>query len=115
MWQNAAAVCGEHLFWGTGFASLTNLHNVYLQLFFELGIVGSLLLVGSLALATLEGYARYKRAPRDPFLAKVRVVGLIHVLSFALSNHNLNHHLTWFVCFLCLALAAPKREVVKGV
>lgn len=106
MWIETVERAKDHSFWGAGFASLTNVHNVYLQLIFELGFVGLVLLFGSLFLASIESFFRYKRAVWDDsceFLAKIRMVGLINVLSFAASNHNLNHHLTWFVCFLCFA------------
>lgn len=103
MWLETVEKAEGHSFWGAGFASLTNVHNVYLQLFFELGFVGLILLLGSLFLSFLESHGRYKKLPPDPFLSKIRMVGLINVLSFAASNHNLNHHLTWFVCFLCFA------------
>lgn len=103
IWFEAVEKAQGHCFWGTGFASLTNLHNVYLQLFFELGFVGLILLIGSVFLAFLESHGRYKKEQLDPFFSKIRIVGLVNVLSFAASNHNLNHHLTWFVCFLCFA------------
>ncbi len=105
MWLEAVERAEGNTFLGVGFGSLTNIHNVYLQLAFELGIVGSLLLLASLLFMVLETYCRYKKfgAGYDPFLKKVQMVGLINVLSFAASNHNLNHHLTWFVFFLCMA------------
>ncbi|MBX7066572.1 MAG: O-antigen ligase family protein [Parachlamydiales bacterium] len=103
MWQETVEKAEGHSFWGAGFASLTNVHNVYLQLFFELGFVGLILLIGSLFLSFLESHGRYRKREADPFLSKIRMVGLVNVLSFAASNHNLNHHLTWFVCFLCFA------------
>lgn len=106
MWNEAVEKAQDHSFWGAGFASLTNVHNVYLQLFFELGFVGIILLLGSLFIAFLEAFFKHKRPVRDEislFLSKIQMVGLVNVLSFAASNHNLNHHLTWFVCLLCFA------------
>jgi O-antigen ligase len=106
MWLETIEHAKEDTFWGAGFASLTNVHNVYLQLLFELGFVGTVLLLGSLFISFIESFFRHKRPIPDeisPFLSKIRMVGLINVLSFAASNHNLNHHLTWFVCFLCFA------------
>ncbi len=106
MWQETIEKAQGHDFWGAGFASLTDVHNVYLQLFLELGFVGTVFLIGSLFLTSIESFLRYKKAPsdvHDHFLSKIQIVGLINVLSFAASNHNLNHHLTWFVFFLCFA------------
>ena len=106
MWLETIEKAEGHEFWGAGFASLSNVHNVYLQLFFELGFVGLVLLFGSFFLAFLESFSQYKKPLEDDFsrfFSKIRMVGLINVLSFAASNHNLNHHLTWFVCFLCFA------------
>lgn len=105
MWIETLEKAKEHPFWGAGFASLTNIHNVYLQLLFELGFVGMVLLLGAFLLSWIEGYAIYKTPRMNETLSfwrKVRVIGFINVLSFAASNHNLNHHLTWFVCFLAL-------------
>lgn len=104
-WLDALNVFKDQLLLGNGFASLTNLHNVYLQLLFELGVVGIVLLTGTLLILLIEGF--FKRRPRlvendecSRFLKQVKIIGLIHVLWFAASNHNLNQHLTWFVCFL---------------
>ncbi len=106
MWQDSLQRFEENEILGVGFASLTNVHNVYIQLLFELGLVGSVILIGTLLLAFVEIFLKYKRPPKDEnalFLNKIKLVGLVNVLSFAASNHNLNHHLTWFVFFLCLA------------
>jgi len=111
LWRETIEQAKEHPLFGIGFASLTNIHNVYLQLLFELGIVGSLLLLGSLLMFFLESFFKYKRPLQDEtslFLKKIRAIGLINVLSFAASNHNLNHHLTWLVFFLCLYRARPE-------
>lgn len=104
MWLDAIDRVQNHFFWGTGFASLTNLHNVYLQLLFELGLMGTALFLVTVGFTWIESLLKYKRrTEEDPFLQKVKMVGLINVLSFAASNHNINHHLTWFICFLCFA------------
>lgn len=105
-WITAVEQGYESLLLGVGFASLTNIHNVYLQLLFELGFAGSIVLLGSLFLYAIEVLFRYRRGIQDEsqgLLKKIRIVGLINVLFFALSNHNLNHHLTWFVCLICFA------------
>lgn len=106
IWQGTIEQVKGDSFLGEGFASLTNIHNVYLQLFFELGLIGTALFLGTLFFTLIETFYKYKRPLQDEislFLRKIRTVGLINILSFAASNHNLNHHLTWFVLFLCLA------------
>lgn len=115
MWLESIERTEGHNFWGVGFGSLTNIHNVYLQLAFELGLAGSLFFVATLILVFLESYGKYKKREyeKDPFLKKVQMVGLINVLSFAASNHNLNHHLTWFVFFLCLIPILNKRPALS--
>lgn len=115
MWLETMEKIEGKSFWGAGFASLSNIHNVYLQLFFELGFVGLILLFGTLGLSFLESHLRYPRSEsyKNPFFLKVRTIGLINVLSFAASNHNLNHHLTWFVCLLCFAIARRKPQSVE--
>ena len=119
MWMETIERVKDQTFWGAGFASLTNIHNVYLQLLFELGFVGTVILLGSLFISFIEAFFRHKRPIPDQtstFLAKTQMVGLINVLSFAASNHNLNHHLTWFVCFLCFAaLRLPYLEGRKDL
>lgn len=107
IWVESAEKALENSLWGAGFASLTNIHNVYLQTVFELGVVGIFLLLGTLFFLVIETHSRYIGMT---FFSKIRVVGLIHILSFAMSNHNLNHHLTWFVCFLCLAIPKVSRS-----
>lgn len=104
VWVDTLERAKEHPILGLGFASVTNIHNVYFQLLFELGAFGFLLLLGSILLSWVESFFRYQRFDLDEkgmFFQRVRRIGLITVLSFAASNHNLNHHLTWFILFLC--------------
>ncbi len=105
LWDEALQEFLSHGFFGKGFATFTDLHNVYLQLLVELGIIGCFLLIGALALAL----CKRERTPfvqmsfQDVFLQRVQRLGMAHVLWFALTNHNLNHHLTWFVILLWLS------------
>ncbi|OGN55977.1 MAG: hypothetical protein A3D96_03270 [Chlamydiae bacterium RIFCSPHIGHO2_12_FULL_44_59] len=107
MWQTALERLQGHEFLGVGFTSLTNIHDVYIQLLLELGFIGSLLLFGGLFLSAIETFFSLKKMnpleEEHRFFTKVRVVGLINVLSFAFTNHNLNHHMTWFIVLLNLA------------
>jgi O-antigen ligase len=118
-WIDGVEKAENHPLLGVGFGSLTNLHNVYLQLLFELGLVGSITLVGCVIFSFLEAFLKYRSKafdPLSPFLDKIKMLGLINVLSFAASNHNLNHHLTWFTLFLCLAaLRLPFKEEQKAL
>jgi O-antigen ligase len=98
-WTSAVEKGTESPLFGLGFASLTNIHNVYLQLLFELGIVGLVILAICLFIFMIDRRPQFEG---PSFLNKVRVIGLIHVLSFAATNHNINHHLTWFVFLLFL-------------
>lgn len=94
---------------GLGFGSLGNMHNVYLELFFELGLLGSGLLVATFMLYSIV----FKIILRDEFTSIITTLGLIDVLWFAVSNHNLNHHLTWFI--VLLFLLQRKMKTIKGV
>ena len=92
---------------GSGFASLSNTHNVYLQLLFELGVIGSTLLLTTLFLFVSNQMYKlralcFKRHMSEGqiFSNRVIVIGCIHLFWFALSNHNINHHQTWFVFLL---------------
>ncbi|MBX9744129.1 MAG: O-antigen ligase family protein [Chlamydiales bacterium] len=112
-WIDAWNVFREHCAWGVGFGAFPQLHNVYLSFLFELGLVGIFLL-----LATLRVWSCL-RAPAielsSSFVGKVKTLGLIHVFWFAASNHNLHHHLTWFVLFLyfsCLQNEMVRQRII---
>jgi hypothetical protein len=93
----------ENLLFGTGFGSLPFLHNVYLQLLFELGILGFLLLFISLLFFLLSGKKKkiiFSHREKATFPTQLAVIAFIHVSIFALTNHNLFHHLTWFTLFI---------------
>lgn len=94
-------------FLGTGFGSIPCLHNVYLQSLFQLGIIGSTILamIGLAFFIKSKIYNRPKnisflKTSDSIFINQISIIGLIHVLSFALTNHNLFHHLTWFSLLL---------------
>lgn len=99
----------DHILLGTGFASMTNLHNVYLQLLFELGLVGMALLALMGGAIFIEGVFRSSKQKGD-FLTLVRQLGIFHVLWFACSNHNLNQHFSWLVAFLVLSSLGYSRQ-----
>jgi O-antigen ligase len=105
IWLKGTDMFRENFFWGTGFASQPHLHNLYFQLLFELGVCGLIILIGSILLYFLgRGYFVFSKKMKNEKLHTIVILGLLHVLWFAATNHNLNHHLTWFIIFLGLAL-----------
>lgn len=99
---------------GLGFGMANGIHNVYLQSAFELGIIGVVLLMFTMGF--LAVYESNHKKNRNDFLMVVRNIGLIHVLWFAMSNHNLNHHLTWFcilLCYVCTNYCEKKKLYVE--
>jgi O-antigen ligase len=91
---------------GVGFGAVDMMHNVYLQLLFGLGIVGSCLLVLTILVLLIRARGLILvssdsiRSAPQLFIQRVSTIGLIHVLWFAMGNHNLNHFLTWFTVLL---------------
>lgn len=111
IWREGFEIFTEEPFLGTGFSSQTYLHNFYLQMIFELGIAGLMILLGTGIVYFLEQkYLVFYRSIQNKLLHTFVVLGIIHVIWFAASNHNLNHHLTWFVVFLGLSLANLRRK-----
>lgn len=87
----------KSVIFGNGFGANILVHNIYLELLFELGLIGAILLATTLFYYFSENSNRIR-----PLLTtnQIAVVGLIHVLLFAMSNHNMHHHLTWMVFLL---------------
>ena len=91
-------------FWGTGFGSQIGVHNIYLEFLYELGIVGAAILCITLLYYLSENSSKIrpifvKKAmeQKDVLYNRITAVGLIHIFLFAGSNHNMHHHLTWFI------------------
>ncbi|MFS8564230.1 MAG: O-antigen ligase family protein [Rhabdochlamydiaceae bacterium] len=102
LWSQTWEEFSSQALWGKGFAAFADLHNVYFQLLGELGLVGICLLIGALTCAffkrrVLLFFPKEELTPEELFAKCVRRVGMMHVLWFALTNHNLNHHLTWLI------------------
>ncbi len=108
VWLDAFHLFQEHRILGLGFSALSQLHNVYLSLFFELGILGSVILICSFGFYLLFFPPMQKEALFDT----IRKIGLVHVFWFAASNHNLHHHLTWFIFFLCFYARSARTEIL---
>jgi O-antigen ligase len=99
---------------GTGFGSQFFIHNVYLQFLFELGVIGSMLLFFALILFSLEHLPKLRAlfARQPPNINHIMIIGLIHFFWFAASNHNINHHQTWFI-FLLLFISLFQRQFFR--
>lgn len=119
-WAKAKEQLPDHLWMGSGFSTYTYLHNLYFQLLCELGIIGCFTLCLGFFLLLLEkGYWVFKRKqvldPQRDFISEVVKIGLFHVVWFGMSNHNLNHHLTWFVFLLYFALRKINRQISQKI
>ncbi len=114
-WSKAAAAFSRHPFFGEGFSAHIDLHNLYFQILFELGIVGCAILVGVILLFLWDKkvlrFTTQEPSFEHRFIHTITVSGFIHVLLFGMTNHNLNHHLTWLVLFFSLSL---RRERILG-
>lgn len=114
VWKEAFSIFQDAPFFGSGFGAFSQLHNVYLALLFELGVLG----IFVLALSLFGIWICHRERPsweimskEAAFVRQVKNIGLVHVLWFAASNHNLNHHLTWFVFFLYFSLLSLKNAL----
>jgi len=104
-WVQGFEQLGNSVFWGTGFGVNITTHNVYLELLYELGIVGILVLLISLIYFFSENHFRMAKVNR------ITTIGLIHVFLFAATNHNMHHHLTWMIfLFFISGLFSQARE-----
>ena len=99
-WVEGFEDLNKSLFLGNGFGANILAHNVYLELLFEVGLMGALLLVGTLVYYFAENGRRIRNIFKETGKHQMVVVGLIHVFLFAASNHNMHHHLAWFVFLL---------------
>lgn len=104
-WSVAKENWMKNPWWGDGFSTYTHLHNVYFQFLCELGIVGVCLFLSGIVLTIVEKrYFLFKKGISidldDKLIQEMIRLGFLHILWFAMSNHNLNHHLTWFVFLL---------------
>lgn len=120
-WDIALPRFIESPYWGLGFEfpSVSGLHNTYLQFLFGLGLIGffacgAILL--SIAFMARKKFAAVRANFYDRELQIITVIAFIHVSSFALSNHNQNHFLTWFCAYLIIVTGAliPPRKVIQN-
>ena len=89
----------QNIIFGNGFSANIYAHNIYLELLFELGILGALLLVLTVIYYLSENSYSIRKLLLDrekETTTQIMLIGLIHAFLFALTNHNMHHHLTWF-------------------
>ena len=114
-WAKGFYDLNRALFFGTGFGSQINAHNVYLEILFELGLIGSLLLLMTL----ISSFAEKGRELKALILRRAEhpelMVGLIHVLFFAASNHNMHHFVTWFVILLLVRALFSEEKASQAL
>lgn len=116
-WAKGFFDLNKHIFLGDGFGSNIYAHNVYLELLFELGIIGILLLVVTIVfyLSSYSVGLKHFWNEKKTFMGVVTMISLIHVFLFALTNHNLHHHLTIFSFLLFnLYLFSKRNDEVKA-
>lgn len=120
-WRLAFGLFLQHPYWGAGFGSVDMMHNVYLQLLFGTGIIGfTLLLLTALALWARARALSFERLQTEAPLAsewllrRIAVIALLHIAWFAMSNHNLNHFLTWFGVLLAM-MSYRRGEALERV
>jgi O-antigen ligase len=117
-WEYGLNLFSKNMFFGVGFENpeISMLHNTYLQFLFGFGIIGTALFLLPIffiicyifKIQYQNNYNRYDKQYRD-----LAIIGLINVLSFALTNHNQNHFLTWFTIFLFLSSGCLSKRLNK--
>lgn len=102
-WIKGFEDLNKSIIFGNGFGANIYAHNIYLEILFELGIVGALLLLSTLVYYFSENSFRFRKLIFDKekgMKYQVMVIGMIHLFLFALTNHNMHHHLTWMTFLL---------------
>lgn len=102
-WAIAYNAFLNNMWFGVGAGRAYMIHNTYLQLLTELGLVGS----GILLFYIVKGVRKIFMIMctcDNRFMVDMVIVGIAHVLWFSASNHNLNQFLTWYVVFTILLL-----------
>jgi len=103
VWQQALNISQNSTFLGDGFGKYGGTHNLFLQMFAEIGVIGALFYVLFILLRLLavsDVYLRYTRNSRSieaDFVRMLLVAAPVNA-GFALTNHNLFHFIFWFLC-----------------
>jgi O-antigen ligase len=117
-WIKGFEQLGNSAFFGTGFGFNISAHNVYLELLYEVGLIGFMVFFVSLIYYFSENHFQvrkvfFKRAMEKSEILynRITTIGLIHVVLFAITNHNMHHHLTWMTFLLFnMSLFSQKNE-----
>jgi O-antigen ligase len=119
-WEDAWNLFKDNLFFGVGFENpaISMAHNTYLQFLFAFGIIGAVFFLLPVFFVICYIFKkqyenisnRYDKPYRD-----LAIIGLIHILTFALTNHNQNHFLTWFTIFLFLSSGCLSKKHNKSI
>lgn len=110
-WQTAMENFQNNPTFGVGFESPMSsmLHNVPLQLAYGLGLVPMVIFVGLFVIFFINNFndsnqkVLFKNRTECQFADQMRLILLVHVIIFALTNHNQTHFFTWF-CFMLYCL-----------
>lgn len=98
-WEDAVEMfMDDNFILGCGFGIFGELHNLFLQLLFELGFLG--ILIALLCIIIVK--VILVKTTNDFSSWTIVELGWVHIILFGFSNHNLNHHLTWFIIILTL-------------
>jgi O-antigen ligase len=113
-WKEAWNLFQGNLFFGVGFENpqISMAHNTYLQFLFGFGVIGIIFLSIICFMIVYIFKKQYETISNkcDAPYRNMAFIGLIHVLSFALTNHNQNHFLTWFTVFLFLSSGCLSKK-----
>lgn len=111
MWKEALENFASSPLLGYGYHSHEYIHNTWLQVICDLGILGTALLIANGAF--IFAHLRCKSNDLDTvrptseeqaFLKYTKQIALGTVLWFGATNHNFDQFLTWFAAMLLLAL-----------
>ena len=115
-WDIALGLYLRQPYLGFGFGTMDMMHNVYLQMLFGLGIVGFSLLIFTIVVLMVRWHGLTVQPVRvsvasapQLLLQRTSTIAIVHVLWFALSNHNLNHFLTWLAVLLTYLRAGTEE------
>lgn len=116
--ERALDTFNESPIWGHGFGNLEIdlLHNVYLQLLCNLGLVGlGMLILSVIAILVLCRNPQGKDVEpefqaEESYVRHATWLALFSMLFFGMSNHNMNHHLTWLAILLGLVMLYRGRR-----
>jgi len=120
-WRRAYEAFQSVPWLGTGYGTAEMIHNIYLQILFSTGLAGALMFgFFFVALQCARQPSPFVPSSGDSerdraALQLLRVASYLavgHTLWFGVSNHNLNHFLTWFTVLLVLLVPRRAQPIV---